>query len=61
MFVINSDGTNPKQMVSPTRDSFGRPDYFYLDPVWDNAYTKVVAVRKIIDGPQNVVTFSWEE
>ncbi len=61
MFVINSDGTNPKYMVSPTMDSFGRPDYFYLDPVWDNTYTKVVAVRKIIDGAQNVVTFSWEE
>lgn len=61
MFVINSDGTNPKQMVSPTMDSFGRPNYFYLDPVWDNTYTKVVAVRMIIDGAQNVVTFSWEE
>jgi len=61
MFVINSDGTNPKQMVSPTMDSFGIPNYFYLDPVWDNTYTKVVAVRKIIDGAQNVVTFSWEE
>ncbi len=61
MFVINSDGTNPKQMVSPTMDSSGRPNYFYLDPVWDNTYTKVVAVRKIIDGAQNVVTFSWEE
>lgn len=61
MFVINSDGTNPRQMVSPTRDSSGRPNYFYLDPVWDNTYTKVVAVRKIIDGAQNVVTFSWEE
>ena len=61
MFVINSDGTNPKQMVSPTMDSSGRPNYFYLDPVWDNTYTKVVAVRMIIDGAQNVVTFSWEE
>jgi len=61
IFVINSDGTNPKQMVSPTMDSFGRPNYFYLDPVWDNTYTKVIAVRKIIDGPQNVVTFSWKE
>ena len=61
MFVINSDGTNPKHMVSPTMDSSGRPNYFYLDPVWDNTYTKVVAVRKIIDGAQNVVTFSWEE
>jgi len=61
IFVINSDGTNPKYMVSPTMDSSGRPDYFYLDPVWDNTYTKVVAVRKIIDGAQNVVTFSWEE
>ena len=60
MFVINSDGTNPKQMVSPTYSS-GRPDYFYLDPVWDNTYTKVVAVRMIIDGAQNVVTFSWTE
>ena len=61
MFVINSDGTNPKQMVSPTMDSFGKPNHFYLDPVWDNTYSKVVAVRKIIDGPQNVVTFSWTE
>ncbi len=61
MFVINSDGTNPKQMVSPTMDSSGRPNYFYLDSVWDNTYNKVVAVRKIIDGAQNVVTFSWEE
>jgi len=61
MFVINSDGTNPKQMVSPTVDSSGMPNYFYLDPVWDNTYTKVVAVRMMIGGAQNVVTFSWEE
>ena len=60
IFVIDSDGTNPKQMVSPTYSS-GRPNYFYLDPVWDNTYTKVVAVRMIIDGAQNVVTFSWTE
>jgi hypothetical protein len=48
-------------MVSPTMDSSGMPNYFYLDPVWDNTYTKVVAVRMIIGGAQNVVTFSWEE
>jgi Tol biopolymer transport system component len=60
MFVINSDGTNPKKMVSPTYSS-GMPDYFYLDPVWDNTYTKVVAVRVIIGGAQNIVTFSWTE
>ena len=36
------------------------PELFYLDPVWDNTGIKVVAVEKIIDGPQNVVTFSWE-
>jgi len=34
---------------------------FYLDPVWDNGGTKVVAVRKMIDGPQNIVIISVEE
>ena len=61
MFVINSDGTNPRYMVDYPKDSFGIPISFYLDPVWDNSGTKVVAVRKIIDGPQNIVTISVEE
>ncbi len=61
MFVINSDGTNPRCMVDPPEDSFGIPISFYLDPVWDNSGTKIVAVRKMIDGPQNIVTISAEE
>jgi len=61
MFIINSDGTNPRHMFSLPYDSLGMPELFYLDPVWDNTYTKVVAVKKVIDGPQNIVTFSWEE
>ncbi len=61
MFVINSDGTNPRYMVDYSKDSFGIPISFYLDPVWDNSGTKVVAVRKMIDGPQNIVTISVEE
>ena len=61
MFVINSDGTNPRHMFSLPYDSLGMPELFYLDPVWDNTYTKVVAVKKVIDGAQNIVTFSWEE
>ena len=61
MFVINSDGTNPGCMVDSPKDSFGIPISFYLDPVWDNTGTKVVAVRKMIDGPQNIVTISVEE
>ena len=61
MFVINSDGTNPRCMVDSPKDSFGVPISFYLDPVWDNGGTKVVAVRKMIDGAQNIVTFPWKE
>ena len=61
MFIINSDGTNPRCMVDPPKDSFGIPISFYLDPVWDDSGTKVVAVRKMIDGPQNIVTISVEE
>jgi Tol biopolymer transport system component len=61
MFVINSDGTNPRCMVDPPKDSFGIPISFYLDPVWDNSGIKVVAVRKMIDGPQNIVIISVEE
>jgi len=61
MFVINSDGTNPRSMVDPPKDSFGIPVSFYLDPVWDNSGTKVVAVRKMIDGAQNIITISIEE
>lgn len=61
MFVINSDGTNPRCMVDSPEDSFGIPISFYLDPVWDNSGTKVVAVRKMIDGSQNIVTISVEE
>jgi len=61
MFVINSDGTDPRCMVDSPKDSFGIPISFYLDPVWDNSGTKIVAVRKIIDGPQNIVTISVEE
>ncbi len=61
VFVINSEGTNPRCMVDPPKDSFGIPISFYLDPVWDNSGTKVVAVRKMIDGPQNIVTISVEE
>ena len=61
MFVINSDGTNPRHKVDPPKNSFGIPISFYLDPVWDNSGTKVVAVRKIIDGSQNIVTISVEE
>ena len=61
MFVINSDGTNPRCMVDSPKDSFGIPISFYLDPVWDNSGTKVVAVRKMIDGAQNIVTISVEE
>ena len=56
MFVVNSNGTNPRSMVDPPRDSFGIPISFYLDPVWDKSGTKVVAVRKMIDGSQNVIT-----
>jgi Tol biopolymer transport system component len=61
LFIINSDGTNPRHMFSLPYDSLGMPELFYLDPVWDNTYTKVVAVKKVIDGAQNIVTFSWEE
>jgi len=61
MFVISSDGTNPRRMVDPPKDSFGIPLSFYLDPVWDNSGTKVVAVRKMIDGSQNIVTILVEE
>jgi len=61
MFTINSDGTNPRCMVDSPRDSFGVPISFYFDPVWDNSGTRVVAVRKIIDGPQNIVTILVEE
>jgi len=61
MFVINSDGTNPRCMADSPRDSFGIPISYYLDPVWDNGGTKVVAVRKMIDGQQNIVTISAEE
>jgi len=61
MFIINSDGTNPRHMFSLPYDSLDMPELFYLDPVWDNTYTKVVAVKKVIDGAQNIVTFSWEE
>ena len=61
LFVIDSDGTNPRCMVDSPRDSFGIPISFYLDPVWDNSGTKVVAVRKMIDGSQNIVTISVEE
>ncbi len=61
MFVVNSDGTNPESMVDSPRDSSGIPISFYLDPVWDNSGTKVVAVRKMIDGSQNIVTISIEE
>ncbi len=60
MFIINSDGTNPRHMFSLPRDSLGRPELFYLDPVWDNTGTKVAGVKKVIDGSQNIVTFSWE-
>jgi len=61
MFIINSDGTNPRYIVDPPKDSLGMSISFYLDPVWDNNGTKVVAVRKMIDGPQNIVTISVEE
>jgi len=61
VFVINSDGANPRCMVDPPKDSFGIPTSFYLDPVWDSSGTKIVAVRKIIDGLQNIVTISVEE
>ena len=61
MFVINSNGTNPRCMVDSPKDSFGIPISFYLDPVWDNNGTKIVAVRKMIDGPQNIVTILIEE
>jgi len=61
IFIISSDGTNPRRMVDPPKDSFGIPLSFYLDPVWDNSGTKVVAVRKMIDGPQNIVTILVEE
>jgi len=61
MFIINSDGTNPRHLFSLPYDSLGMPELFYLDPVWDNTYTKLVAVKKVIDGAQNIVTFSWEE
>ena len=61
IFIINSNGTNPRRMVDSPKDSFGIPISFYLDPVWDNSGTKVVAVRKMIDGPQNIITISVEE
>jgi Tol biopolymer transport system component len=61
MFVINSDGTNPRCMADSPRSSFGVPLSFYLDPVWDNNGIKIVAARKIIDGQQNIVTISVEE
>jgi len=60
MFVINSDGTNPRYMVDYPKDSSGVPISFFLDPVWDNSGTKIVAVRKMIDGAQNVVIISYE-
>ena len=61
MFIVNSDGTNPRYMVDPPKDSFGIPVSFYLDPAWDKGGIEVVAVRKMIDGPQNIITFSWGE
>jgi len=59
--VINSDGSNLRYTLISPKNFLGIPECFYLDPVWDNTGTKIVSVRKMIDGPQNIVTFSWEE
>jgi len=59
--VINSDGSNLRYILIPPKNFLGIPECFYLDPVWDNTSTKIVAVRKIIEGSQNIISFSWEE
>jgi Tol biopolymer transport system component len=59
--VINSDGSNLRRIFIPPKNFFGVPECFYLDPVWDNIGTKIVAVKKVIEGSQNIITFAWED
>jgi Tol biopolymer transport system component len=58
--VINSDGSNLRYILIPPKNFLGIPECFYLDPVWDNTGTKIVAVKKVIEGAQNIITFPWE-
>jgi hypothetical protein len=59
--IINSDGSNLRHILIPPKDILGIPECFYLDPVWDNIGTKIVAVKKVIEGSQNIITFAWED
>lgn len=59
--VINSDGSNLRYILIPPRNFLGIPECYYLDPVWDNTGTKIVAAKKVIEGSQNIVTISVEE
>jgi Tol biopolymer transport system component len=59
--IINSDGTNLRHILIPEKNFLGIPECFYLDPVWDNAGAKIVAVKKVIGGSQNIITISVEE
>jgi len=59
--VINSEGSNFRHTLSPEKNFLGIPECFYLDPVWDNTGTKIVAVKKVIGESQNIITLFWEE
>ena len=60
IWVINSDGTNPRCIFDP--EEGGIPTAIYDDAVWDNSGIKV-AVTKIIlsDESWQIATFFWEE
>ncbi len=59
--IINSDGTNIRHTFAVPRNILGIPECYYLDPVWDRTGSKIVAVKKVIEGAQNIIIFSWEE
>lgn len=58
--IINSDGSNFRHILIPERNFLGIPECFYLDPVWDNTGSKIAAVRKIIEGAQNIIIISLD-
>jgi len=58
---MNSDGSNLRYILSPPKNSLGMPECIYMDTVWDNTGTKIALTKQMIDGPTNIVTFSWEE
>ena len=59
--IINSDGSNLRYILSPPKNSLGIPECIYLDPVWDNSWTKIAVTKQMINGPTNIGTVSWKE